>query len=111
MKRCPQCNLEFPDHFQFCGSCGRSLATSIGEVAAQEWHAAPDLSEEETTAAAPIHERNRVREERATTPEVRPTPSANEATGAPMLTTLFVYDEPEAPSQFRWWYGVVFGFL
>jgi Double zinc ribbon len=42
MKHCPQCNLDFPDSFRFCGSCGGSLSDSrrcpeCGELTEGKW--------------------------------------------------------------------------
>lgn len=42
MKHCPRCNLEFPDSFRFCGSCGGSLSDSrrcpgCGELMEGKW--------------------------------------------------------------------------
>src|SRR5437870_5215078 len=42
MKQCQQCNLEFPDSFRFCGSCGGSLPDSLtcqgcGDVVESKW--------------------------------------------------------------------------
>jgi hypothetical protein len=108
MKHCPQCDLELPDHFQFCGSCGRRL-----DVTHQELHSAADLHDEETMLSfrVPSHHRNVVPETKDLTPQVRATHTASEARSAPTLTILSSYSEPETVSQFRWWHGVIFGFL
>ena len=42
MKHCQQCNLDFPDHYGFCGSCGQGLGESAtcfqcGEVVESKW--------------------------------------------------------------------------
>src|SRR5262249_21689708 len=42
MKHCEQCNLDFPDHFRFCGSCGGGLVDtrkcpSCGELTESRW--------------------------------------------------------------------------
>ena len=42
MKHCPKCNLDFPDSFRFCGSCGGSLSDSrrcagCGELTEGKW--------------------------------------------------------------------------
>src|SRR5437660_4227639 len=42
MKHCQQCNLDFPDSFRFCGSCGGSLPDSLtcqgcGDVVESKW--------------------------------------------------------------------------
>jgi hypothetical protein len=42
MKHCTQCNLDFPDSFRFCGSCGGSLSNSrrcpgCGELTEGKW--------------------------------------------------------------------------
>src|SRR6267143_1934487 len=42
MKHCQQCNLDFPDSYRFCGSCGGPLSDSIrcpgcGELAEGKW--------------------------------------------------------------------------
>jgi len=42
MKHCPQCNLDFPDSFRFCGSCGGPLHDSLycqgcGELVESKW--------------------------------------------------------------------------
>src|SRR5215510_9132774 len=42
MKYCEKCNLDFPDHFRFCGSCGGGLTEtrkcpSCGELTESKW--------------------------------------------------------------------------
>src|SRR5215471_10176190 len=42
MKRCEKCNVDFPDSFRFCGSCGRALTdsqpcTNCGELNESKW--------------------------------------------------------------------------
>src|SRR6266498_40423 len=42
MKHCPKCNLDFPDAYRFCGSCGGSLSDSrrcpgCGELTEAKW--------------------------------------------------------------------------
>lgn len=107
MKHCPQCDLELPDHFLFCGSCGRRL-----EAAPQELHSAAGLYDETiSTARVPSHARTVVSETKHPTSHVRPTQRASEARSARPLTILSSYDEPETPSQFRSWHPVIFGFL
>jgi hypothetical protein len=108
MKHCPRCNLEFPDHFQFCGSCGQRL-----DVPPKELHSAADLYDEETmpNARVPSHHRNVVPETRDLTSQVRATHTASEARSAPSLAILSSYDEPATPSQFRWSHEIIFGFL
>ena len=71
----------------------------------QEWHSTADLYEEETATEAPATE------SRTPIPQVRATDSASEARSVPSLTILSAYAEPETPSEFRWWHGVIFGFL
>lgn len=71
----------------------------------QEWHSTADLYEEETATEAPATE------SRTAIPQVRATDSASEPRSAPSLTILSAYAEPETPSEFRWWHGVIFGFL
>lgn len=105
MKHCSQCNVEFPEHFQFCGSCGRALTSSL-------------TSDQDSTipAASPIPRTppriaTSVPETRALTPQEKPTHPASQAKSAPTLTILSSYSEPETPSQFRWQHGLIVGFL
>lgn len=83
------------------------------EVARQELYSATDSYDEETKTKAPAlsHRRNMVPESRTPTPEVLASHPASEARSAPMLTILSAYGEPDTPAQFRWWHGVIFGFL
>ena len=42
MKHCQKCNLDFPDSFRFCGSCGGALPSSLscqgcGELVEAKW--------------------------------------------------------------------------
>src|SRR3979490_887787 len=42
MKHCQECNLDFPDSFRFCGSCGGALSNSLscqgcGELVEAKW--------------------------------------------------------------------------
>ena len=127
MKYCPQCELEFPDHFRFCGACGGALTTSVrcpgcGELTGTEWpfctncgeklsaNAAASHDEETVTkASAPSYQRRAVPDTRATQAmETRP---ASEARSTPALTILSAYGEPETTPQFRWWHGAIFGFV
>jgi hypothetical protein len=106
MNHCSQCNVEFPDHFEFCGSCGQRL-----EVPSQELESAPDLYDEETLfrAREPSHERSMVRERSSVTPQLRANHLTSER-GAPVLTSFSSYDEPEIPSQIPR-QPLIFGFL
>lgn len=63
------------------------------------------------SARVPSHHLNVVPETKDLTPQVRATHTASEARSAPALTILSSYSEPESLSQFRWWHGVIFGFL
>lgn len=107
MKHCPQCDLKLPDHFLFCGSCGRRL-----EAAPQELHSVADLYDETMpTARMPSHESNVVPETKDQIPQVRATHTTSEAKSGPTLTILSSYRERETPSQFRWRHRIIFGFL
>ena len=187
MKHCPKCNLDFPDTYRFCGSCGGSLSDSLrcpacGELTEgkwtfctncgkpvsannasnqassrktpeaadtsalpdlsptpripppptltmpaadppatnqqrsekltpQEWYAATDLYDEETTttAPAPVPRQEKVLETIAPAPQASAPAQANAERSAPSLTMLSGYGEPEAPSQFHWWHGAILG--
>lgn len=63
-----------------------------------------------STARGPSRE-HIVREPRDRTPQMRRTHTGSEARSAATLTILSSYSEPETPSQFRWWHGVILGFL
>lgn len=127
MKHCPPCDLEFPDHFWFCGACGGALTSRVrcsgcGEFTDTEWPfctncgtklsaSAADLHDEETTTKAPAlsHQRRVVPDTRAT--QAMDSHLLSEARSAPTLTILSAYGEPEAQPPFRWWHGAIFGFL
>ena len=98
MKHCSQCNAEFPEHFQFCGSCGGALTNSL---TSDRDSTIPEAS---LTARTPPRIVISAPREKATHP-------ASEAASAPKLTILSSYSEPEAPSQFRWPHGLIVGFL
>ena len=98
MKHCSQCNAEFPEHFQFCGSCGRALTNSL---TSDRDSTIPEASLTPSTRPQIVTSAPR---EKATRP-------ASEATSAPKLTILSTYSEPEAPSKFRWPHGLMVGFL
>ena len=75
MKHCPECNLEFPDHFQFCGGCGRALTSSLrcpgcGELTDGEW---PFCTKCGTKLSANPGDRDST----AKTPDVSSTPLAH----------------------------------
>ena len=112
MKYCPQCNLEFPEHFQFCGSCGKALRGRANQRAeeSQDWYSA-DLNDQETTTVAPLLnvDRNRIPESRIPNPKVNY--SASGETNAPALTILSGYGEAETASESRSSHGVILGFL
>lgn len=98
MKHCSQCNAEFPEHFQFCGSCGRALTNSLTsdrDSTIPEASLTPRTPPQIVTSA----------------PREKATQTASEPRSAPSLTILSSYDEHETPSQFRWWHGIIFGFL
>jgi hypothetical protein len=76
MKHCQQCNLDFPDSFRFCGSCGRELGNSLscqgcGELVESKWtfctNCGRELLPEGTTGQAFPSE----------VPEFRDIPAAN----------------------------------
>ena len=71
----------------------------------QGWYSTANLYDEEKATETPIAE------SRTAIPQVRATDSASEPRSAPSLTILSAYAEPETPSEFRWWHGVIFGFL
>ena len=61
MKHCQQCNLDFPDSFRFCGSCGGALRDSVycqgcGEMVESKWtfctNCGGELSSRSTSAQA-----------------------------------------------------------
>ena len=100
MKHCPQCELEFPDHFRFCGGCGAALTASVrcpacGELTGTEWpfctkcgeklSANSALQDEDTVAkvSVPHYQRG----------------------------ILSGYSEPETPPPFRWWHGAILGLV
>ena len=129
MKHCPQCQLEFPDHFRFCGACGGALTSFVrcpdcGELTGTEWpfctncgkklsaNAAASHDEDTVTkASAPGYQRSVVPDSRARSSEAMEPRPANEARNAPTLTILSGYGEPETPPPFRWWHGAIFGFV
>ena len=129
MKHCPQCQLEFPDHFRFCGACGGALTTFVrcpdcGELTGTEWpfctNCGQELSattrashDEETVtkASAPGIQRRVVPDPRALDTQAMETLPASEARRAPTLTILSAYGEPETPPPFRWWHGAIFAFV
>ena len=112
MKYCPQCKLEFPEHFQFCGSCGKALTGRAHQrtVESQDWYSV-DLNDQETTTVAPPLnvDRNRIPESRIPNPEV--TCSASGEKNAPTLTILSGYGEAETALESRLSHGVMLGFL
>ena len=130
MKHCPQCELDFPDHFRFCGACGGSLTTFVrcpdcGELTGIEWPfctscgkklpaSAAASNDEETLTKAPVpsHVRQVIPEVRTRTTEPTEPRSANDARSSPTLTILSAYGEPEPPQPpLRWWQGAIFGFV
>ena len=106
MKHCSLCKVDFPDHFEFCGSCGRRL-----EVPSQELGSAPDLYDEETLfrTREPGNERSEFRERSSVTPQLRANHPTSER-GAPVLTSFSSYDDREIPSQIPR-RPLIFGFL
>src|SRR6266849_10141270 len=61
MKHCQECNLDFPDSYRFCGSCGGALSHSLtcqgcGELVESKWtfctNCGRGLSPEITTSQA-----------------------------------------------------------
>lgn len=92
MKHCHQCNLDFPDSFRFCGSCGGSLRDSLscqdcGELVESKWtfctNCGSGLLPENTTSEAPPFEYPEYRD----LPAVSPTPVvvASQTMPAPVL--------------------------
>ena len=80
------------------------------ESTTQEWYSAADLYDEETTTTArvPSPRREVVTETTAPILQVTTTRQASDARkSAPVLTMLSAYAEPEVPSQFRWWHGMI----
>jgi hypothetical protein len=83
------------------------------ELVSQEWYSAPDLFDETTATrpAPPISRQDLVPKTIAPTAQVTAPPQANAQKSAPALTMLSAYGEPEAPSEFHWWHGVLLGLL
>jgi hypothetical protein len=76
MKHCQECNLDFPDSYRFCGSCGGALRQSLtcqscGELVESKWtfctNCGKGLLPETTTSQAPPSE----------VPEFRDIPAAS----------------------------------
>lgn len=98
MKHCSKCNAEFPEHFQFCGSCGGALTNSL-------------TSDRDSTIAEASLTARSPRQIVTSAPREKATHSASEVTSAPKLTMLSSYSEPEAASQSRWPHVFIVGFL
>lgn len=95
MKHCPQCDLEFPDAFRFCGACGRALTNSLrcpgcGELTDEEW---PFCTKCGTKLSANGGDRNST----AKTPGASPTP----LTRPPRIVTKPSSEEPTAKDRGR----------
>lgn len=129
MKHCPQCGLEFPDHFRFCGACGGALTSPVrcsgcGEFTDTEWPfctncgtklspSAAVSDDEETVTKAPAlaHQRRGVPDTRSPATQAIESHPASEPRSAPTLTILSAYGEPETSPPFRWWHGAIFGLV
>ncbi len=92
MKHCQECNLDFPDSYRFCGSCGGALRQSLscqgcGELVESKWtfctNCGKGLLPESTTGQAVPSEAPNLRD----TPAASPTPivAASPAMPAPVL--------------------------
>ena len=128
IKHCPQCELEFPDHFRFCGACGGALTSFVrcpgcGELTGTQWPfctscgkelsaSGAALDDEETVTKVPAlrHQHRVIADTTAPVTQEMETRRAGEARSAPTLTLLSEYSEPETPPQLRSWHGAVFGF-
>lgn len=129
LKHCHHCELEFPDHFRFCGACGGALTSRVrcsgcGELTDTEWpfctNCGTKLSptaalsnDEETDTKAPAlgHQRREIPETRSSASQAIESHPVSEPRSAPTLTILSAYGEPEAPAPFRWWHGAIFGLV
>ena len=91
MKHCQECNLDFPDSYRFCGSCGGALSHSLtchgcGELVESKWtfctNCGRRLSPEVTTSEAIPSEAPEFREITAAASPAIPT---SQTTPAPAL--------------------------
>src|SRR5262245_1581339 len=93
MKHCDRCDLDFPEHFRFCGSCGGELkdirkCPSCGELTESKWPFCTSCGSEFSSGA----------------PQVLPLP-ASEVSASPIASTpTQVLEGPrpatEAPSRY-----------
>src|SRR5437870_4600162 len=110
MKHCQQCNLDFPDSFRFCGSCGGALCDSVycqgcGELVESKWtfctNCGRDLSSQSTS--------NQSSRAKAQQPSDLPDASmaslSNPATSPPETTTTPLSGLPSVMAAPEEWYA------
>ena len=110
MKHCQQCNLDFPDSFRFCGSCGGALYASVycqgcGELVESKWtfctNCGGELSPQSTSDQA-----SRAKAQKPSDlPDAPRVPLSNPDTSPPETTAMPLSGLPSVMAAPEEWYA------
>jgi len=107
MKHCQQCNLEFPDSFRFCGSCGGALRDSLscqgcGELVESKWTFCTNCGRG-LSSEAPAGQSSRSKAPALTDLAATPLVSSSPPPRTPQLPTLTMppSEQPAAMARHR----------
>jgi hypothetical protein len=106
MKHCPQCNLDFPDGYKFCGSCGGAVSDSrrcpgCGELVEGKWPFCTNCGSQLSSDSA-IPQTSTVKTpEPAETTAALPPPVPTSRTPPPPTLTLPSPEDPTATDRQR----------
>ena len=93
MKHCPQCNLDFPDAYKFCGSCGGAVSDSrrcpgCGELVEGKWPFCTNCGSQLSSESANPQTSTKKTPEPAETTAALPPPVPTSRTPPPPTLTL-----------------------
>lgn len=106
MKHCPQCNLDFPDGYKFCGSCGGAASDSrrcpgCGELVEGKWPFCTNCGSQLSPEIASPQTSTVKTPEPAETTAALPHPVPTSSTPPPPTLTLPSPEDPTATNRQR----------
>src|SRR5258706_16166260 len=104
MKHCPQCNLDFPDAYKFCGSCGGAVSDSrscpgCGELVEGKWPFCTNCGSQLSSEGASPQTSTEKTPEHAETTAALPPPAPTSRRPPPPTLTLPPSEEPPATNR------------
>lgn len=106
MKHCQQCNLDFPDSFRFCGSCGGAIRDSLscqgcGELVESKWTFCTNCGREFSSESPAVQASRPKTPEPTDVPAAPLPPSSTPRTPPPPTLTMSSSEQPAATARQR----------